>query len=360
MKRNRGVDLIRSMALLLVLVYHFYVLQGECYKDFWIIHKLISAGGEVGVTLFFILSGYGIFLSIDSQKKRGKFSFKTFFLHRAERILPQYYLSLLLIFFLTGHVTVFSNAGIFNLITHALLIHNLFPSTCGYANSVLWTMGVIAQFYLISIWLYKMVKKNPKTVLFVSIGFTVLCKFVIYHLIFPRASIEPSYYFIYGRQLFTALDNFMIGMFLGIYSERKIKNHNVMLLSGMILMAMWIVIPGSLVKYSDTALGYIWHSILAVLLGVIIKAVAEWNFDENSIITKFIAFIAKYQYGIYIWHFVIASNLLLGSTWIQAIAGRSFIAVCVVLTVICTIVGYISTITLEAPDYKHLWSKKRC
>lgn len=42
----------------------------------------------------------------------------------------------------------------------------------------------------------------------------VVCKVVIYHFIFPKIQMESSYYFIYGRQLFSALDNFMGGMFL--------------------------------------------------------------------------------------------------------------------------------------------------
>lgn len=62
MRRNRGIDIFRTLAILSVLVYHFYVLMGEGYAvSHPVLHDLISARGEVGVTLFFMISGYGIY-----------------------------------------------------------------------------------------------------------------------------------------------------------------------------------------------------------------------------------------------------------------------------------------------------------
>ena len=71
MERNRGIDIVRAGAILAVIVYHFYVLIGENrYVQYPVVHRLLSMGGEIGVTLFFIISGYGIFLSIDRQKAK--------------------------------------------------------------------------------------------------------------------------------------------------------------------------------------------------------------------------------------------------------------------------------------------------
>ena len=61
MRRNKGLDIVRAFAVMAVLIYHFYVLVDNTrYLSYPLLHKLISIGGEVGVTLFFIISGYGI------------------------------------------------------------------------------------------------------------------------------------------------------------------------------------------------------------------------------------------------------------------------------------------------------------
>ncbi|MCI8293762.1 MAG: acyltransferase [Hespellia sp.] len=357
MKRNRGVDIFRALAILFVLVYHFYVLLGEGYADsHLILHRLISAGGEVGVTLFFIISGYGIFLSIDYKMNSRSFEILQFYKKRFLRILPQYYISLLIIIFLTSQVSMLSSQGLFHIFTHAFLIHNFFPSTCGSINTILWTMGVIAQFYLISVLLYKAVKKNALVAFVGSIIFTVVSKIVLYHVIFPRISIESTYYFIYGRQLFSALDNFVAGMFLAALPKTEIRKNirGIYILAGVVLVIAWIVIPEPAGKYTDTWMGYVWHSVLVILLGIAMWGTSNLKFREDSIVMRVILFISKYQYGIYLWHFAVAANLLHGSRWIMVIAAKSFWAVALVLTVICTMIGYLSTITLEAPDYENI------
>lgn len=45
MKRNKGIDIARTAAILLVIIYHLYVLQGgNQYVQYPIVHTLISLG----------------------------------------------------------------------------------------------------------------------------------------------------------------------------------------------------------------------------------------------------------------------------------------------------------------------------
>ena len=61
MKRNKGLDIVRTFAVMSVLIYHFYVLVDNTrYLSHPMLHKLISTDGEVGVTLLSIIIGYGI------------------------------------------------------------------------------------------------------------------------------------------------------------------------------------------------------------------------------------------------------------------------------------------------------------
>ena len=78
--------------------------------------------------------------------------------------------------------------------------------------------------------------------------------------------IENSYYFIYGRQLFTAIDNFMIGMFLACY-EDKIKVKKVfkylIIIVTVIIACVWCIMPQASYRHSDSLSGYIWSSVFS-------------------------------------------------------------------------------------------------
>lgn len=70
MKRIKNIDLLRAGAILYIMLYHCYTLSGKPWHAHTAIHTFLSFGGEVGVTLFFLLSGYGIYLSLASAEER--------------------------------------------------------------------------------------------------------------------------------------------------------------------------------------------------------------------------------------------------------------------------------------------------
>ena len=51
---------------------------------------------------------------------------------------------------------------------------------------------------------------------------------------------------------------------------------------------------------------------------------------------------------------MVAANLLQNSSVFSKIANASFLIVAILLSIVCILVGYIATITLEAPDYSQL------
>jgi peptidoglycan/LPS O-acetylase OafA/YrhL len=72
MKRNKNIDIIRAFAILMVLIYHIYAITGIATKNN-IIDTFLIYGGVVGVCIFFILSGFGIYnLLINKEDKKAK------------------------------------------------------------------------------------------------------------------------------------------------------------------------------------------------------------------------------------------------------------------------------------------------
>lgn len=51
LKRNLNVDILRSVALIYMIMYHVYVLTGIEFSS-KLINSILSMGGEVGVSCF--------------------------------------------------------------------------------------------------------------------------------------------------------------------------------------------------------------------------------------------------------------------------------------------------------------------
>ena len=134
MKRIKNIDLLRAGAILYIMLYHCYVLSGQPWQAHTAIHTILTLGGEVGVTLFFLLSGYGIYLSLSSSEERGCLpGWRAFMKKRCIRIMPQYYVcvTVLLIFMSTQ---MFSNEGFRHILAYYTFTENFSPVTHGSIN----------------------------------------------------------------------------------------------------------------------------------------------------------------------------------------------------------------------------------
>jgi peptidoglycan/LPS O-acetylase OafA/YrhL len=88
--RLRGLDLLRTAAIVLVLLYHYAHFAAQAP-----IFGAIGESGWAGVDLFFVLSGYLIGNQLLAPVARGEvLSLKVFFARRLLRTLPNYYVVL--------------------------------------------------------------------------------------------------------------------------------------------------------------------------------------------------------------------------------------------------------------------------
>jgi peptidoglycan/LPS O-acetylase OafA/YrhL len=92
--RNHGLDALRAAACALVVVFH---LQSVGVFDFGPLRVLV-AGGNTGVFVFFALSGYLLYRPF----LRGPVELKGYAIKRAARILPGYYVAFVALLLLTG------------------------------------------------------------------------------------------------------------------------------------------------------------------------------------------------------------------------------------------------------------------
>ena len=69
-----GFDALRGIAIIGIVLYHLY--------------PSIFPGGFLGVPLFFVLSGYLMFITSDVKWEKGKFSIKSYYKKRFIKIFP--------------------------------------------------------------------------------------------------------------------------------------------------------------------------------------------------------------------------------------------------------------------------------
>jgi peptidoglycan/LPS O-acetylase OafA/YrhL len=137
-ERQPGLDLLRALAIIVVVIYHAGIF-GFALPNHW--HRF----GWVGVDLFFVLSGYLIGGQLLAPIERGQnINFPRFFMRRALRILPAYFV-ILAIYFSLPSVREFpeiSPLWKFLISVQNIGLHG------GTAFSHAWSLAIEDQFYL--------------------------------------------------------------------------------------------------------------------------------------------------------------------------------------------------------------------
>lgn len=345
MNRVENIDKLRGFACLLVLLYHCYALTGKMPLNIPIIRELLMMGGEVGVTIFFVLSGYGIYFSISRLEQAHMLNFKTFMKARIKRLAPQYYFNIMIMLLLTNASVYLCRQHIWTILSHLVFFHSLSFSWHGAINGVLWTMSIIFQFYLIAIPLYRVLKKsgNIWIPITVSVAITIIAKYVLLNYLWQESTnVYGSFaYTILGRQLVTSLDNFVCGMCLGAVNVQreislKMKKSQLtgMIMSIIIICALCMIGVKKGICGRDI-LRCSWHSFLALNILWFMYSI---SFSvHKGFISKVLLWLSKHEYGIYLWHLPILNNILSNSEGIKLLLNRVPAIVLYIVLCICTI-----------------------
>jgi peptidoglycan/LPS O-acetylase OafA/YrhL len=168
-----AIEGLRGIAVLWVVLFHYVVVRSGLFVDpliAWLdattVAKIIVRNGYLGVDLFFLITGFLLTLPWfkHAAEERPSPSAREFYIRRARRILPAYYVQLAILFFVcvpllnpdlwrASRDFVLGNLGL-----HVLFLHYMtpFPSASLLINGALWTLQLEMQYYLllplIAIW----------------------------------------------------------------------------------------------------------------------------------------------------------------------------------------------------------------
>jgi peptidoglycan/LPS O-acetylase OafA/YrhL len=287
MHYRKDIQLLRGISVLLVVLFHLG-LGG-------------MQSGFLGVDVFFVISGFLMAILYDHNNKIG------FFLKRAKRLLPAYFVTILFTFIAAFFITIPNE---FNSTANQSLIATIFASNIGYwfENSYfskeafnpllhLWSLGVEIQFYLIIPFLFWFLDKS-KIYLPLLLALSLAgCFFIVG--ISPKTSFFMMplrlWEFLIGYYVATqftkngAIKDSVVGAWLGIFS--------LLIIIGIPL----INVDG---KSLDFIIGHPGINALIVSLAVgVILAYGIPKYVEESKLGSFLELAGKYSYSIYLVHF---------------------------------------------------------
>jgi peptidoglycan/LPS O-acetylase OafA/YrhL len=338
---------LRFIAAFLVIIHHldqFRLILGM--PNFWRV-PFVAVIGQLGVVLFFVLSGFLItYLLLAEEKKTGTISVRKFYTRRILRIWPLYYLIVLASFFLLYRIS-FLNVGILSEAVWQsgaavkLLLFLLFLPNIAYAlylpvpyASQSWSVGVEEQFYLVWPWLMKKAKNKQRTLLTIIIGY-LLVKFLllIAHKLYANNYLE----LVLGIWGNFSIDCMAIGGVFALLLFRDDPRLKLIFNRGvqftvtallLVLLALGKVIP------------YIHNEAYALLFGILIINLAANPNRIFSLETPWLNYLGKISYGLYMYHplAVVTGLKLLDHLGIRTMIIQYIL--CVSLTMILAALSY--------------------
>lgn len=256
---------LKAISCIIVIMVHFK----EGHQNF--VQDTIGSFAYIAVTIFFLLSGYGMSYSIDNKQDY----LKNFWRDRFSSIIVPAVVSNILSFF-----ALWLCSGTVNYKT--LLITNTF-------------VIVLSQFYILFYIIHKLTFLSKKTKQYILISVVTITSIISY--VYSHSSDSPSIAFgwpwermglAWGIVLYMLKDKIYT-----YFSKCKIPHYIILFLTGLILGTAYL-------KYKS--IFFVGGYILKLTLGITLIALALLYLSNRNSTSKIISFIAGISYEIYLLH----------------------------------------------------------
>jgi len=298
-----NIQFLRAIAALMVIMYHttghYYAIGGEKYGN---IFSLLEQFGYVGVDIFFVISGYIIWLTTRKISNiKGIFGF---IYNRATRIYLGYWAFFIpvLIFYsyLGRDMSSFDILGSFFLLT--ISINELLIP-------VSWTLSYELYFYSLFTFLLFLPKRSIIFILIFLFIAVILVQTWAYfsldiysHSVFPTASIVYTFF----MSPYTL--EFIAGCFVANYFEyRRIKNFKTIIMLGFIFLVLGVYYQNNYLGDS-LALGYYMPQrvfFFGLMSTFFLASVVEMNKRNMLIFPRFSLMVGDASYSLYLSHIIL-------------------------------------------------------
>ena len=293
-KRSIGIDIIKAISLISVVIYHLYEYKGT----------------YIGVVLFFVISGY---LITEVLYERDDSYFK-FIKRRYIKIFPPLIavltLSYLAFYYFYGFINI---KLIFNSLSSLFGLSNIYQIYSGMSYFErsgdlfpllhTWSLSIEIQFYIIFpflIYLFKKMKLNVKFIAAIIIILSLISGSIMIYKEYMNYDISAIYY---GTD--TRIFSILIGSaFYFLFKNKKLNPKRANILS-YVFLGIIVVITLS-VDYSSKSNYYGFLYLISILGGFITVTSLKTGFlDFKSPIAKPLSKLGEHSYVYYLWQYPI-------------------------------------------------------
>jgi len=277
--RNNALDGLRGIAVLLVILAH----AGVPY---------FAQAGAVGVTMFFVLSGFLITrLLKDEHQRSGRISLRRFYGRRARRLLP----ALMALVLLDGLARLAAGVSLVPVVAAATYSSNI-AATFGVPLlelSHIWSLSLEEQFYLVWPVLLLLLVRTRFAVPALAVAIIASAALRVGLLVGGAGSVRVSF------APDTRADALLVGCLLALTIHRlRRPSREVAAVSAVLLGAfcfvggwvmMWVLLPAAVCS----------------------AAIVWWSLDHHGwLACRPLMFVGTISYGLYLWHYPVAVLVL--------------------------------------------------
>ncbi len=293
-KRNIGIDILKALSVISVIIYHLYEYKGT----------------YIGVIVFFVISGYFI-TSILIEREENYFQFIKKRFSKIYPLLTAVLATIVLIFYyFNGFLT---KKMIYSSLSAFLGVSNIYQIQSGlsyfersgdmYPLLHTWTLSIELQFYVIYpfiIYLLKKLKLSYKKNGIILLLLSLVSIAIMYFKAEKFYDINALYY---GTD--TRVFSLLIGgIYYFIFKEKEIdsKKMNIFASISLLIILYSILTVNYLMEINYKGLLYF----LSILAGIVVVATVKGNFlNSNNKIFKILGRLGKHSYCYYLWQYPI-------------------------------------------------------
>ena len=289
------IDLIRAYSIFLVTGYHlwrFFLFPKLEFLSYYNVYSIFIKGSW-GVLLFFIISGFSMALITYDKVYNSKINWKKYFIKRLYRIIPAYYVAILIWTILILNGVTSKPIAFVDQITHLLFIHTFFPSTFYSISGVFWTLGIEMQFYFILPLILFFIIKRP-IVSLIILGLPICYQiFINQNIPVNSALIFCLFYFILGYIIYIYKNKLY-----NIFFNNKYKN---------IILVFFLFIFLNLTFLKEDIINIELNKILWTLIFIpifIYLSKNEYIQESKNRFLSVIVFTGTSSYSIYLYNYI--------------------------------------------------------
>jgi peptidoglycan/LPS O-acetylase OafA/YrhL len=312
--RLAGLDILRAVAVLLVILHHgLHDRSLIGWPDFSIeIAKFLGRGGWIGVDLFFVLSGFLVSgLLFKEHQRTQSLNPVRFLVRRGFKIYPAFYA---LLAFTIGKALVeglrLDEISWGNVAAEVFFVQN-------YTQGVLphtWSLAVEEHFYfLAAITLALMSRKGGRDPFRrIPIVFGVVAVFCLAARLLMTAAIPWYHGYVHLFPTHLRLDGLTFGVLLSYlfhfrreWLDRMVKGREVLLAAAALL----LLLPAFIFTHSETPAIYS-VGVTGFFVGsglLVLAAVMRPPADSRAV--RAVAYVGRHSYSIYLWHMTVIVNV---------------------------------------------------